>query len=154
MQGSFAGGVADGVSLSGFMSFLFFYNLWRVSGFPAIVAVLLWFVLMAATVVVIWFKDSLGKVFFASWLGLVALIEILIHAGVLGDGRYQRSLLWLIPAALCFGVAFTVWKLSQKGGPLFRPAAPMPGHAWWHLGCAAAVFFSTFTTEVKPSRSC
>lgn len=133
MQGSFAGGVADGVSLSGFMSFLFFYNLWRVSGFPAIVAVLLWFVLMAATVVVIWFKDSLGKVFFASWLGLVALIEILIHAGVLGDGRYQRSLLWLIPAALCFGVAFTVWKLSQKGGPLFRQprqCQDMPGGIW------------------------
>lgn len=137
------GGVLDGISLSAFMCFLFCYDLWWVAHWSGPVVILLWGAIIAGIVVVIWFKDSYGKIFFAAWLGLTALLEVLIETKVLGSG-HERNPIWLVPAAVCFGAAFLVWMLSQKGRLLFAPSAPMPGHAWWHLGCALAVFFLYF----------
>ncbi len=70
---------------------------------------------------------------------LTLSIEVPIWCGAWG---VKRS--WL-PLGLFIGTFLTsllIWVLSKTGGPLCNPESILlQGHAWWHLGSAAAMVF-------------
>ena len=155
------GGVLDGLSMGMFMSFACFYDLWRVAGMPSFAAIFTWIAGALVSVVVLWFYDPFGKIALALWMLVTFILQALIQPAILdlkilgveirmgnllrgrelGGGKIQREPLWLALALGTFGVAMVPWLLTQKGHSHYDLDRVPPGHFWWHLLGAIAVFF-------------
>ena len=138
------GGWLDNMSMVLWTAFLIVYVFARGIPMPESLAAIVFLVIVISSGVIIWFVEGSGKFIFGGMVAIWGVLEIIILiVQATGNdlmGLHRTEPVWLLVAALSFGLAIFIWLRSNDGQPWCFPNSWAQGHAAWHLLSAVSAF--------------